>query len=241
MCIFIVSPFFLVSRNIYLNLPQYETKTTNLHSVGGLSRSYPVGLPTRPVRASGPNAVEPTLTVGEARDFFEYQFSEMAPYMTKATGDRPVGMMPGDFTPLWDKARIGANREMDGADVPIDPKFIFVAVFNKITPEGDTLRQTVDITQKLVVKKWRDTSDYKAFCYIASIVPTPEYYARHRNVGREFRYAGGKGSFSGFVIYRTLTGRWVGVDTTGTGSTRDTTTFRESRRKIVIASVRPPS
>lgn len=59
-----------------------------------------------------PNAVEPTLTVGEVRDFFEYQFSEMLPYMTKATGDRPVGMTPGDFTPLWDKARIGANREI---------------------------------------------------------------------------------------------------------------------------------
>ncbi len=161
---------------------------------------------------SDPTAVEPTLTGGEARDFFEYQFSEMAPRMTKVTGDRPVGMMPGDFTPLWDKARIGANREMDGADVPIDPKFIFVAVFNQITPAGDTLRQTVDVTQKLVVKKWRNTDEYEAFCYIASIVPTPEYHARHKNVAKEFRYAGSKGDFSGFVIYRTLTGRLVGVD-----------------------------
>ncbi len=161
---------------------------------------------------SDPNAVEPTLTVNEARDFFEYQFSEMALRMTKATGDRPVGMMPGDFTPLWDKARIGANREMDGADVPIDPKFIFVAVFDRVTPSGDTLRQTVDVTQKLVVKKWRNTDEYEAFCYIASIVPTPEYHARHKNVAKEFRYAGSKGDFSGFVIYRTLTGRLVGVD-----------------------------
>ena len=159
-----------------------------------------------------PNAVEPTLTVGEARDFFEYQFSEMLPYMTKAEGDMPVGMMPGDFTPLWDKARIGANREMDGADVPIDPKFIFVAVFNRITEKGDTVRQTVDITQKLVVKKWRNTEEYEAFCYIASIVPTPEYYARHRNVARDFQYAGSKGEFSGFVIYRTLDDWPVAID-----------------------------
>lgn len=158
----------------------------------------------RPV--SDPNTVEPTLTVGEARDFFEYQFSEMSPLMTKTSGDRPVGMLPGDFTPLWDKARIGANREMDGADVPIDPKFIFVAVFNRINEKGDTVRRTVDVVQKLVVKKWRNTEEYEAFCYIASIVPTPEYYARHKNIGKEFQYAGSKGDFSGFVVYQTLDG-----------------------------------
>lgn len=159
-----------------------------------------------------PNAVESTLTVNEARDFFEYQFSETMPYLTKLPQDRPTGMMPGDFTPLWDKARIGANREMDGADVPIDPKFIFVAVFNQVTPQGDTVRRTVDVIQKLVVKKWRNTEEYEAFCYIASIVPTPEYYAKHKNVGREFRYGGDKGEFSGFVIYRTLAGKLVGID-----------------------------
>lgn len=159
-----------------------------------------------------PNAVEPTLTINEARDFFEYQFSEMSPFMTKVTGDRPVGMLPGDFTPLWDKARIGANREMDGADVPIDPKYIFVAVFNRVNERGDTIRHTVDVTQKLVVKKWRDTEEYEAFCYIASIVPTPEYYARHKNVARDFQYAGSKGNFSGFVVYRTLAGKLVGID-----------------------------
>ena len=159
-----------------------------------------------------PNAVEPTLTVGEAQSIFERQFSEMLPYMTKAAGDMPVGMTPGDFTPLWNKARIGANREMDGADIPIDPKFIFVAVFNRITEKGDTVRQTVDITQKLVVKKWRDTTECMASSYIATIVPTPEYYARHRNVAKDFQYAGSKGEFSGFVVYQTLDGLPVAID-----------------------------
>lgn len=158
------------------------------------------------------NAVKPTLTVSEAQSIFERQMSQAMPTLTKLSNDRTVGLMPGDFTPLWNKARIGANREMDGADVPIDPKFIFVAVFRNITPEGDTLRRTVDVTQKLVVKKWRDTTDYQAYSYIASIVPTPEYYARHKNVGKEFRYAGGKGVFSGFVLYHTLDGRLVAID-----------------------------
>ncbi|WP_294597924.1 hypothetical protein [uncultured Rikenella sp.] len=161
--------------------------------------------------ADGPDAVEPTLTVGEAQDFFEWQYAQSLPTMTRASGDRPVGMLPGDFTPLWNKARIGANREMDGADVPIDPHFIFTAVFRRVNEKGDTVRRTVDITQKLVVKKWRDTSDYKAFCYIASIVPTPEYYARHKDIAREFRYAGSKGLFSGFVVYQTLDGVPVAI------------------------------
>ena len=152
------------------------------------------------------------MTVSEACEIFERQFSELPWALTKASGDKPAGMSPGDFTPLWDKARIGANREMDGADVPIDPKYIFVAVFNRVNERGDTIRHTVDVTQKLVVKKWRDTEEYEAFCYIASIVPTPEYYARHKNVARDFQYAGSKGNFSGFVVYRTLAGKLVGID-----------------------------
>lgn len=159
-----------------------------------------------------PNAVKPTLTVSEAQSIFERQMSQAMPTLTKLSNDRPVGLMPGDFTPLWNKARIGANREMDGADVPINPHYIHVAVFRRLTLEGDTLYRTVDVIQKLVVKQWRDTSDFKAYSYIASIVPTPEYYAKHKNVGKEFRYAGDKGEFSGFVIYHTLEGIPVAID-----------------------------
>lgn len=156
-----------------------------------------------------PGAVEPTPTVAEARDFFEYQYAETLPYRTKLSADRPTGLMPGDFTPLWDKARIGANREMDGADVPIDPRFVFVALFDRLNERGDTVRQRVEATQKLVVKKWRETEEYEAFCYIATIVPTPEHYARQKNIEKEFRYAGSKGRFSGFVFYQTLRGELV--------------------------------
>lgn len=159
-----------------------------------------------------PNAVKPTLTISEAQSIFERQMSQAMPALTKLSNDRPVGLMPGDFTPLWNKARIGANREMDGADVPINPHYIHVAVFRRLTLEGDTLYRTVDVIQKLVVKKWRDTSDFKAYSYIASIVPTPEYYAKHKNVGKEFQYGGGKGVFSGFVLYHTLDGRLVSID-----------------------------
>lgn len=161
--------------------------------------------------SSDPNVVEPQMTVSEAREVFERQFSELPWALTKASGDKPVGMSPGDFTPLWSKARIGANREMDGADVPIDPTFYYVAVFDQMDEDGDTVLRAVNVTQKLVVKKWRNTDEYTASSYIASIVPTPEYYALHKNVGKDFQYAGTKGKFSGFVVYQALDGTPVAV------------------------------
>ncbi|WP_297829330.1 hypothetical protein [uncultured Rikenella sp.] len=163
--------------------------------------------------ADDPDAVKPTLTVGEAQDFFEWQYAQSLPTMTRASGDRPVGMLPGDFTPLWNKARIGANREMDGADVPIDPHFIFTAVFHRKTETGDTLRQMVDITQKLVVNRWHDHQQWKGmYAYIATLIPTPDYYSHHRNYGQKFVNVGTKADFSGIVIYHTLGGRFVNID-----------------------------
>lgn len=163
--------------------------------------------------ADGPDAVEPTLTVGEAQDFFEWQYAQSLPTMTRASGDRPVGMLPGDFTPLWNKARIGANREMDGADVPIDPHFIFTAVFRRVNEKGDTVRRTVDITQKLVVNRWHDHQQWTGmYAYVATLIPTPDYYSHHRNYGQKFVNLGAKADFSGVVIYHTLGGRFVNID-----------------------------
>ncbi|WP_281671020.1 hypothetical protein [Rikenella microfusus] len=159
-----------------------------------------------------PNAVEPTLTVGEARDFFEYQFSEMLPYMTKAEGDMPVGMMPGDFTPLWDKATRAADRWTESVDLPIDPHFIFTAEFRKIDTQGDTVFKTVNIVQKLVVTRWHDHPIWNGmYVYVASLIPVPEYYAQHKDFGRRFVNLG-KNDFSGLVIYHTIDGCFVNAD-----------------------------
>ena len=154
---------------------------------------------------------QPDLTVSEAQQIFEQQYAESLPYMTKSTGDKPAGMTPGAFTPFWKKARLGANKEMSGADVPIDPEYIFVAVFQEVTADGDTIRRSVDITQKLVVKKWRDTTQGTAFSYIATIVPTPDCYAKHKDIGKVFQYGGDKGDFSGFVVYQTFDGTPVAI------------------------------
>ncbi len=161
-----------------------------------------------------PGSVEPTLTVSEARDFFEYQYSEMLPYRTKLSADRPTGLMPGDFTPLWDKAhRAVADRYLEGVDLPIDPRFLFTGTFWEPNRRGDTIRRTVDIVQKLVVNRWHDHSQWNGlYTYIATLVPTPEYYARHRDYGRKFINLGDKNGFSGLVIYHSLDGRFVNAD-----------------------------
>ena len=163
---------------------------------------------------ANPYAMEPTLTVAEAQDFFEQQYAETVPYLTKLSPDRPTGLMPGDFTPLWDKAtRAVANRCLEGIDVPIDPRFIFTASFPEIGRGGDTVFRTVDAVQKLVVNRWHDHPKWEGlYAYIATLIPTPEYYARHRNYGRTFVNLGSKGRFSGLVVYHTLGGRFVNAD-----------------------------
>lgn len=162
----------------------------------------------------GPNTVKPTLTIAEARVFFESQMEQVVFASTKLPDDKPTALMPGDFTPLWDRATGAvADRWTEGIDLPIDPHFIFTAEFRKIDGKGDTVFKTVDIVQKLVVNRWHDHPLWNGmYVYIASVIPTPEYYARHKDFGRRFVNLGKKDGFSGLVVYHTLEGYFVNAD-----------------------------
>lgn len=157
---------------------------------------------------------EPKITVDEARAFFENQV-----LATKAgTGfggrhDHPVGFSPGDFTPMWDRAvRAAANQWVEGVDLPIDPTFLFTASFPRVGRDGDTVYRTVDVVQKLVVNRWHDHPRWEGmYAYVATIIPTPEYYARHKNFGRKFVILGDKGEFSGWMIAHNMQGRMVSM------------------------------
>lgn len=157
---------------------------------------------------------EPKITVDEARAFFENQV-----LATKAgTGfggrhDHPVGFSPGDFTPMWDRAvRAAANQWVEGVDLPIDPTFLFTASFPRVGRDGDTVYRTVDVVQKLVVNRWHDHPRWDGmYAYVATIIPTPEYYARHKNFGRKFVILGDKGEFSGWMIAHNMQGRMVSM------------------------------
>lgn len=160
-------------------------------------------------------APEDLLTVEQARAFFE---NSVAPtkaggYLSSAGG--PGGdLNPGDFTPHWDKAhRAALDYQVDGVDVEIDADYTYSAVFVETTPGGDTVRRRVDIAQKLVVNRWRNHPRWLGlYAYIATIVPTPDYYDRHKNFGRTFVNLGDKDGFSGFVIYHDLNGFFVNAD-----------------------------
>lgn len=158
---------------------------------------------------------EPGISVQDARSFFEQQAvtTKAAAYLN-ADSDHPHGFSPGDFTPLWDRAtRAAANQWVEGVDLPIDPKFIFTAVFKSVSAAGDTLRTTVDITQKLVINRWHNHPRWEGlYAYIATIIPAAEYAARHNNIGRSFVNLGEKRDFSGVVVYHNLEGRFVNAD-----------------------------
>ena len=155
------------------------------------------------------------LTVEQARAFFE---NSVAP--TKAGGylssNRSAGgdLNPGGMTPLWDRSHSATlNCYVDGVDVEIDADYGYCAVFREVTAEGDTVRRTVELAQKLVVNRWRNHPRWLGlYAYIATIIPTPRYYARHKDFGRRFVNLGDKGDFSGFVIYHTLSGEFVNAD-----------------------------
>lgn len=50
------------------------------------------------------------------------------------------------------------------------------------------------------------------YAYIVTLIPTPEYYARHKDFARKFVNLGPKNGFSGIVTYHTLKGRFVNAD-----------------------------
>lgn len=155
------------------------------------------------------------LTLEQARAFFENSvaMTKVGGYLS-SNGGASSDLNPGDFTPRWDRAhRAALNYQVDGVDVVIDADYTYSAVFSEATPQGDTLRRSVPIEQKLVVNRWRNHPKWLGlYAYIATIVPTPDYYARHKNFGRDFVNLGDKNGFSGFVIYHRLDGLFVNAD-----------------------------
>lgn len=155
------------------------------------------------------------LTVEQARAFFE---NTVAPTKTSGylSSGRSAGgdLNPGEMTPLWNRSHSATlNYYVDGVDVEIDADYRYCAVFNEVTAEGDTVRHTVELVQKLVVNRWRNHPRWLGlYAYIATIIPAPQYYARHKDFGRRFVNLGDKGDFSGFVIYHTLSGEFVNAD-----------------------------
>ncbi len=164
---------------------------------------------------SDSDATQDALTVEQARAYFENSttLTKAGGYLSSARG-AGGDLNPGDVTPRWERAhRATLNNYVDGVDVEIDPTYGYSAVFPEVTSGGDTVRRTVEVAQKLIVNRWRNHPRWLGlYAYIATIIPTPRYYATHKDLGRTFVNLGDKRDFSGFVIYHTLSGELVNAD-----------------------------
>lgn len=151
-------------------------------------------------------------TVQAAREFFENSMMS-----TKGGGHNSwleghsghyEKLSPGDFAPSWDRAVCTGIAGVSGVEVPIAAKNAYAAVYNT-----DNSSRRVEVTQKLLVNTWYDHPVWEGtYAYVATIIPTPDYYVSHKNYGRTFRHLGDKGDFSGVVIYQNIEGSIVNAD-----------------------------
>lgn len=160
---------------------------------------------------------EPTITVEDARAFFEQQMTTKAgghnPWLACDDG-QPYGFSPGDFAPQWKKAkRAVATHYLEGVDVEIIPTYYYQANFYQRHSNGKMSRQSVPVTQRLIVNQWENHQTWNGmYSYILTVIPTPEYYSKNKDVDRKFRNFGNKRGFSGYTVYYTLDGKFVGLN-----------------------------
>lgn len=147
--------------------------------------------------------------IAQARSYYE----STAPSLTKTVADQTVAIkpLPGDMTPLWDKA--AATVLSDGTtawvDVPIEGTITYTAVrgghhHHEAGEDCGHNHDAVQAVQKLTVHTAADGTQQSL---IATIVPEPDCTAELN----DFSSANGLAGFSGFVSWHDLTGKLVRV------------------------------
>lgn len=147
--------------------------------------------------------------IAQARSFYE----RTAVPLTKSIGGQSVAVkpLPGEMTPLWDKAAatVLADGTTAWVDVPIEATVVYTAVRNGFhTREaGESCGRDhppVRAVQKLTVHTDADGTQRSL---IATIVPETDCTAELNG----FSSAEGLEGFSGFVSWHDLTGKLVRV------------------------------
>lgn len=147
--------------------------------------------------------------IAQARSYYE----STAPSLTKTVADQTVAIkpLPGDMTPLWDKA--SATVLSDGTtawvDVPIEGTITYTAVrgghhHHEVREDCGHNHDAVQAVQKLTVHTAADGTKQSL---IATIVPEPDCTAELNG----FSSVNGLAGFSGFVSWHDLTGKLVRV------------------------------
>ena len=147
--------------------------------------------------------------IAQARSFYE----RTAAPLTKSIGGQSVAVkpLPGEITPLWDKAAatVFADGTTAWVDVPIEATVVYTAVRNGFHAHeaGDSCghdHSPVQAVQKLTVHTDADGTQRSL---IATIVPEADCTAELNG----FSSAEGLDGFSGFVSWHDLTGKLVRV------------------------------
>lgn len=147
--------------------------------------------------------------IAQARSFYE----RTAAPLTKSIGGQNVVVkpLPGEITPLWDKAAatVLADGTTAWVDVPIEATVVYTAVRNGFHAHeaGESCghdHSPVQAVQKLTVHTDADGTQRSL---IATIVPETDCTAELNG----FSSAEGLDGFSGFVSWHDLTGKLIRV------------------------------
>ena len=147
--------------------------------------------------------------IAQARSWYE---NTAAP-LTRSVADQTIAIkpLPGDITPLWDRA--SATVLWDGTtvwvDVPIEAGITYTAVrggahHHEAGEECGHDHEAVQAVQKLTI---HTAADGTRQSLIATIVPEAECTANLN----DFSSADGLAGFSGFVSWHDLTGKLIRV------------------------------
>ena len=133
------------------------------------------------------------LTVSAAREFVEKQLS----LKTRAHTTKTKGLDPGDFSPLWNEAKMSQNAKVGSVDVPILPQYTYYALRTE-EKNGKIKVHKVRISQKVVVIKAKDNG--RLASYLLTLIPDGDYYSKNKNKFDEFLNSGSH-NFSGVTVY----------------------------------------
>lgn len=166
------------------------------------------------------NVNEQRITVDQARASFENELSNYGEEGSDLLGlsasvaahadDYAISfdLNPGEYTPVWDKAHINPTGRKAAVSTPIIPEYCYVAL-REYYEQDSVIRTTAVLAFQKLVALRTDAGDVRN--YIATIVPTEEYYLNNQAIDVTFNYGDDVDNFSGLVYYHTLDGAFYEI------------------------------
>lgn len=146
-----------------------------------------------PTTEQQPDNSNEFLNIATAKEYVEWQMVQK----TKAHAIKTKGLIPGNFTLLWDKARKSQNENVERFDIPIIPEYTYYALRGEEV-NGKMKARKVRIAQKIVVIKSKNSG--KLASYILTLIPDGDYYSKNKNNFEE-SFSLNRHHFSGVAIY----------------------------------------